>query len=85
MYPLCYKYRLTFSLIFWILSKAVQDKPIETNLRGFAKIRWPMVTKLVSWFDINQASDETLQNNEHVNNWHHFKFDNKKHIFLVMK
>jgi hypothetical protein len=25
-----------------------------------------MVTKLVSWFDINQASDETLQNKKQV-------------------
>lgn len=31
------------------------------HLKGFAKILWPMVTKLVSWLDMNQASEETLQ------------------------
>lgn len=33
----------------------------NTYLSGYAKTRWPKVTKLVSWLDINHASDETLQ------------------------
>jgi len=45
--------------------KAVKEKQIGTYFKGFAKTRCPMVTKLVSWFDINQASDETLQNKKH--------------------
>lgn len=28
--------------------------------KGFANTRWPKVTKLVSWLDINEAKDETL-------------------------
>lgn len=32
----------------------------NTYLRGYAKTRCPKVTKLVSWLDINQASEETL-------------------------
>lgn len=65
--------------------KAVHDKQIRTNLKGFANTRWPMVTKLVSWFDINQASDETLKNKKNVsiNNWHHFMFDDKN-MYLVI-
>ena len=31
-----------------------------THLSGLAKTRWPKVTKLVSWLDMNQANDETL-------------------------
>lgn len=31
-------------------------------LRGLARTRWPIVTKLVSWLDINHARDETLNN-----------------------
>lgn len=65
-----------------------QDKKIGTNLNGFAKILWPMVTKLVSWFDINQASEETLQNKKHISidNLHRFKFDDiKVYIFLIIK
>jgi hypothetical protein len=46
--------------------RAVKEKQFGTYFNGFAKTRWPMVTKLVSWFDINQASDETLQNKKQV-------------------
>lgn len=31
-----------------------------TYFRGLAKSLWPIVTKLVSWLDMNQASEETL-------------------------
>lgn len=34
--------------------------------KGFARTLWPMVTKLVSWFDINQAREETLWCKCHV-------------------
>jgi len=33
---------------------------LTTHLSGLAKTRWPKVTKLVSWLDMNQANDETL-------------------------
>lgn len=32
-----------------------------TYLRGFARILCPIVTKLVSWLDMNQAREETLE------------------------
>ena len=35
-------------------------------LRGFARTLCPIVTKLVSWLDINQANDETLLQ-KHIN------------------
>lgn len=35
---------------------------VQAYLRGFAKMRCPIVTKLVSWLDMNQASEETLPN-----------------------
>ena len=47
-----------------------------------------MVTKLVSWFDINQASEETLQNKKHISiyNLCQFKFDDVEvYIFLIVK
>lgn len=65
-----------------------QDKKIRTNLNGFAKILWPMVTKLVSWFDINQASEETLQNKKHISidNLCQYMFDDiEVYIFLIAK
>lgn len=40
--------------------KNVSSSP-TTHLSGFARTRWPKVTKLVSWLDINQAKDETLR------------------------
>lgn len=39
---------------------SLNSKHNFTYLRGYAKMRWPKVTKLVSWLDMNQASDETL-------------------------
>jgi len=69
------------------LQSVSQDKKVETNLNGLAKILWPMVTKLVSWFDINQASEETLQNKKHISidNLFQVKFDDiEVYIFLIM-
>lgn len=34
-----------------------------TYFKGLARTLWPIVTKLVSWFDMNDAKDETLQRN----------------------
>jgi hypothetical protein len=36
-------------------------KVIQTYFSGLARTLCPIVTKLVSWFDINQARDDTLQ------------------------
>jgi len=47
-----------------------------------------MVTKLVSWFDINQASEETLQNKKHISidNLCQYMFDDiEVYIFLIAK
>lgn len=30
-------------------------------LRGYASTLWPRVTKLVSWLDIKEAREETLE------------------------
>lgn len=32
----------------------------KAHLSGLAKIRWPIVTKLASWLNMNQAIDDTL-------------------------
>lgn len=34
---------------------------MKSYLRGLANNLCPIVTKLVSWFDINHARDDTLQ------------------------
>ena len=49
---------------FWLKSRVIittVDISKYIYLKGFASNLWPMVTKLVSWFDMNQAREETLQ------------------------
>ena len=44
-----------------VTRKLTFNNQYSTYLKGFASNLWPMVTKLVSWFDMNQAREETLQ------------------------
>jgi len=63
VYSKGWKFQGNYNIILNVVS---HDKQIGTNLKGFAKIRWPMVTKLVFSFDIKQASEETLQTKKHI-------------------
>lgn len=44
-----------------LLSKHRKEEKEKVYFNGLARTLWPMVTKLVSWFDMNQAKEETLQ------------------------
>lgn len=39
---------------------------MPTHFKGFARTRWPMVTKLASWLDMKDANEETLKHKTHI-------------------
>lgn len=46
------------------LNQQISRKTDYTYFSGLARTLWPIVTKLVSWFDMNHAKDDTLQYNK---------------------
>lgn len=47
-------------------NESQDDARITHYLRGLARSLWPIVTKLVSWYDMNHAREETLQYSRNI-------------------
>lgn len=49
------------SINYTLSCKVVSMHSKYTHFKGFARTRWPSVTKLDSWLDMKDANEDTLQ------------------------
>jgi hypothetical protein len=52
------------NIMIWVIYLYMHK--MLSYLKGLASTRCPIVTKLVSWFDMNQAREETLQSKHEI-------------------